>query len=171
MEFITAKPEHLDQICRITDQAKAQMRALGIDQWQNGYPNREGWISDIEKKDAWIAVEQDTVLGAFIFQKEPEASYETIDGAWLTDGNSYAAIPRVCVADESKGKGLAGNMFRHGFQLAGRSGVRSVRIDTHPGNFPMQRALQKAGFQLCGKIRLAGGVDAGAIRLAYERIL
>lgn len=171
MEFIAAKPEHLDRICLITDQAKAQMRALGIDQWQKGYPNREGWISDIEKGDARVAVEQGCVVGAFIFQREAEPSYEHIDGKWLTDGSSYAAIHRVCVADECKGKGLAGSMFHHCFHLAAQIPVRSVRIDTHPGNIPMQRALEKAGFQLCGQIRLAGGVDAGALRLAYERIL
>ena len=67
MEFRLAKMEYLEQMCEITEQAKAQIRRMGFDQWQKGNPSREGWIHDIEEKNAWAAVEGDTVLGLFTF--------------------------------------------------------------------------------------------------------
>ena len=170
MEFVLAEQKYLEDMCRITDQAKAQLKRLGLDQWQKGYPCREVWQSDIENGVTWLAVEDGKVLGTFAFQTTPDPSYGVIDGAWLTEGN-YASMHRVCVADDSKGKGVAGEMFRHGFALAKKLGLPSMRIDTHPGNLPMQRALEKAGFVRCGSIILVGGAEDGDPRIAFERLL
>ena len=170
MEFILATPEHLDEICRITDEAKAQLKRMGVDQWQRGYPAREFWLNDINAQRIWIAVENDKILGAFLFQTTPDASYADIDGAWLTDG-AYATIHRVCVSDDCKGQGVAGKMFAHAFSMAREQGFPSVRIDTHEGNLPMQSALKKAGFRFCGGITLVGGVEAGNPRIGFEYIL
>ena len=170
MDFIIAAGEHLDEMCRITTQAKAQLKGLGLDQWQKGYPSREVWVEDIKNRTAWLAVEEGKVLGVFAFQTTPDVSYGVIDGAWLTD-TPYASMHRVCVSDESKGKGVAGRMFEHGFTMARELGFASMRIDTHPGNQPMQRALKKAGFAPCGTIRLVGGCEDGDERIAFEKIL
>ena len=48
MEFIVASLEHIDRMCEITDQAKRQLKDLGLDQWQQGYPSREVWLTDIQ---------------------------------------------------------------------------------------------------------------------------
>ena len=170
MEFILAKAEHLEEMCRITSEAKAQLKRLGLDQWQKGYPSREVWEEDIKNQMAWLAVEDENVLGVFAFQTTPDVSYGEIDGKWLTDA-PYASMHRVCVSDESKGKGVAGQMFAHGFSMAEKLGFGSVRIDTHPGNMPMQRALKKAGFVPGGTIILKGGSEDGDARIAFERIL
>lgn len=170
MEFIIAKAEHLQEIWRITQEAKAQLKRLGLDQWQSGYPSEEIWAQDIREEAAWLAVEDNKVLGAFAFQTTPDVSYGEIEGKWLTDGE-YASMHRVCVSDDSKGKGVAGRMFQHGFAMAEEMGFASVRIDTHLGNLPMQRALKKAGFISCGTIFLKGGCEDGAERIAFEKIL
>jgi len=170
MEFIIAKTEHLEEMCRITAQAKAQLKALGLDQWQKGYPSKEVWEADITAQSAWLAVENNSVLGVFAFQTTPDPSYSAIDGAWLTD-IPYASMHRVCVSDNSKGKGVAGAMFAFGFQKAREMGFRSMRIDTHPDNHPMKRALEKAGFLPCGTIILKGGCEDGDTRIAFEKIL
>lgn len=170
MEMIRALPEHLDRMCEITDQAKRQLKGLGLDQWQSGYPSREVWLADIREGCAYLAVEEGVPIGAFAFQTTPDLSYGVIDGKWLTDG-AYASMHRVCVADGCKGKGVAGRMFSHGFELARKAGFPAIRIDTHSGNIPMQKALEKAGFMACGKIRLVGGCEEGAVRIAFEKIL
>ena len=170
MEFILAASTHLEDMCRITDQAKAQLKGLGLDQWQKGYPSREVWVEDIKNQTTWLAVENGKVLGAFAFQTTPDPSYGVIDGEWLTN-SPYASMHRVCVSDESKGKGVAGKMFAHGFAMAKELGFASLRIDTHPGNQPMRNALNKAGFTLCGTIRLVGGCEDGDERVAFEKIL
>ncbi|MBE6996413.1 MAG: GNAT family N-acetyltransferase [Ruminococcaceae bacterium] len=170
MEFKLAQAEHLDALWRITEEAKAQLRRLGLDQWQRGYPSREDWVTDVAAGRIWMAVEGNEILGAFLFQSTPDPSYHEIDGAWLSDA-PYAAIHRVCVSDASKGKGVAGQMFQKGFEMARALGRASVRIDTHAGNLPMQSALKKAGFRRCGVITLRGGCEDGNPRVAFEYIL
>lgn len=170
MEFIIAESRHLEDMCRITEEAKAQLKGMGLDQWQKGYPSREVWVEDIKNQMAWLAVEGDKVLGVFAFQTTPDISYGEIDGQWLTD-TPYASMHRVCVSDDSKGKGVAGKMFAHGFVMAKELGFASARIDTHPQNLPMQKALKKAGFQACGTIRLVGGCENGDLRIAFEKLL
>lgn len=93
-----------------------------------------------------------------------------LHGIHHRDG-SYASLHRVCVADESKGKGVAGALFAYAFELARELTLPSVRIDTHPGNLPMRRAMEKAGFLPCGEIRLADGPEAGDLRVAFEKVL
>ncbi|BDF35039.1 N-acetyltransferase [Lachnospiraceae bacterium] len=170
MEFIIASYEQVDRMCEITDMAKRQLKNLGLDQWQKGYPSREVWMEDARAGCTYLAVDGDEILGIFAFQKEPDPSYAVIDGKWLTEGR-YASMHRVCVSDACKGRGVAGKMFEHGFRLAREAGFPSVRIDTHPGNMPMQRALEKSGFVRCGEIVLAEGCEAGDKRIAFERML
>lgn len=170
MEFIIAKKEHIDEMMIITDAAKKQLAGLGLDQWQKGYPSREVWESDAKLGCTQLAVEDGKIMGIFAFQTTPDASYYEINGKWLTDGE-YASMHRVCVADDAKGRGVAGQMFAHGFAMAKELGLPSMRIDTHPGNIPMQRALIKAGFSACGEIRLVGGCEDGDLRIAFEKVL
>jgi len=49
--------------------------------------------------------------------------------------------------------------------------MKSIRIDTHEGNLPMQSALKKAGFIRCGRIFLQGGAEDGDPRIAFEKLL
>lgn len=170
MEFIKAQKEHLDQMCIITDQAKKQLAGLGLDQWQKGYPSREVWENDMKEQMAWLAVEDDKILGQFAFQTTPDVSYGEIEGAWLSNGD-YASMHRVCVAEGTRGRGIAGQMFAFGFSMAKELGFPSMRIDTHPGNLPMQHALKKAGFQACGIIHLKGGCEDGDPRIGFECLL
>ncbi len=171
MDFRVAKRMDLSRIWEITNMAKAQLKGLGLDQWQTGYPSLEIWQEDIAAGMCFVAEDEGQILGAFAYQVTPDVSYGVIEnGAWLTD-MPYASMHRVIVADGCKGKGIAGKMFAYGFSMAKRDGFGSVRIDTHPGNIPMQHALKKAGFKACGDIYLAVGPEKGERRIGFERLL
>lgn len=165
-----ATPKDLEMICRITEEAKESLRGLGLSQWQKGYPCREVWVRDIEERNGYVAVEEEEVLGVFAYQEALDASYGSIRGKWLQE-KPYASMHRVCVALKARGRGVAGQLFSHGCMLAKESGFAAVRIDTHPGNLPMQSALLKAGFQKCGTIHLAAGPEAGDERIGFEKLL
>lgn len=167
------KAEHVDRVCEITDQAKAQLAGLGLSQWQKGYPNREVWESDVETGMGRVVVDDDgQVIAAYAFQTAPDASYFEIKGMWMTPiADPYASVHRVAVADGCKGKGVAKQIFAESFREAREQGFRSVRIDTHPGNEPMKRALAKSGFTKCGEITLVGGSEDGDLRIAFETMV
>lgn len=173
MTIIPLQAEHVDRVCEITDQAKAQLAGLGLSQWQKGYPNREIWESDVATGMGRVVIDEDgRVLAAYAFQTTPDSSYFDIKGMWMTGiADPYASVHRVAVADGCKGKGIARLIFEESFREARELGLRSVRIDTHPGNEPMKRALAKSGFTKCGDIVLAEGVEAGDGRIAFETMV
>lgn len=170
MNIRRAQRTDLDAICDITDQAKLSIAAMGFDQWQQGYPNREIWKQDIDEGLAYVAVDRGEVVGMFRYSVDPEAAYEAIEGRWLTE-DPYASIHRCAVNQECRGQGIINALFEYACKMAAADGMRSVRIDTHPDNSPMKRALEKAGFELCGTVVLVDGVEAGGTRVAFEKLL
>ena len=171
MKFRTARPGDEVGMNLLYEQAKETMRALGIDQWQKGVPGVETACADIASGVARVAEENGIIAATYTFVPGGEEGYRKIEGAWLTEGEDYAAMHRVAISLECRGSGLAGELVRAVLREARGRGFSSVRVDTHPGNIPMQKMLSKYGFTLCGTIHLVGGPDDGAARLAYERIL
>ena len=154
LNYRTAQTADLPAMMKMVEEAKEGFRARNIDQWQKGEPNEQGLTEGIEKS---------VVPG-------PEADYAVIDGAWLND-EPYFAFHRVCVSEAHKGKGLAASLFSYSEAFAKEKGVRNIRIDTHPDNLSMQKALAKNGYTFCGKITLCSGSEAGDPRFAYQKIL
>lgn len=98
------------------------------------------------------------IAGVFYFAKENDPTYEKIyDGAWL-NRNEYAVIHRIAVAKQ--GRGVSAFCFDYCYNA-----FPNLKIDTHKNNIPMQKALAKNGFSLCGKIYL----DNGEERIAYQK--
>ena len=173
-KVVPGKEEDLDQSFRIALQAKAQLASLGVDQWQKSYPEPEVWREDVRMGRLYTVVDEerpDQVLGAAAFTIGADPSYASIQGAWLTGGDTaYGVLHRVCVSDPAKGQGIAGILFDGALAMVRAAGARSLRIDTHEGNLPMRRALEKSGFTPCGIIILKEGAEAGDPRIAYEKL-
>ncbi len=163
-----AAADTLPEIQKVFDQARAAIAALGIDQWQDGYPSDQRLIQDIEQSMGYALMLGGKVVGYFVLMITPEPTYATVyDGAWLTEGNSYVTLHRVALSDELRGSGAADLVVSYAIARALRMGAESVRIDTHEGNLRMRRFLDKQGFAVCGNIRL----ESGAMRVGYERDL
>ncbi len=92
------------------------------------------------------------------------------EGEWLTDG-PYATVHRCAVDPTCRGRGIIGELFAFACEKAAAEGMASVRIDTHADNAPMRRAVEKFGFIPCGDITLREGPEAGAPRIAFEKVL
>jgi hypothetical protein len=102
-----AVQEDMTAIMSVFAQARAAIAALGIDQWQDGYPTEAHIGADIEKGYAYVLCTGGTVQGYFAMIGEPEPTYARIyDGAWLTDG-AYTTVHRVAMSDALRGKGGA----------------------------------------------------------------
>ena len=162
-----AESRDLDAIVAVVAHARAAIRALGIDQWQDGYPEPEIIAADIAVGIGRVFEIDGRVAGYLALADGIEPVYKHIDGAWLTEG-SYLTVHRMCVDDSFRGTGLSVRMLALAEETARASGLASVRADTHRGNIVMQKLLQKCGFQRCGEV--AYPVSAGdPIRIAYEK--
>ena len=156
--------DDIDDIMKIIGQAKNRMNKMGLDQWQDGYPDEETIRNDKRKHQAVIVKNWfgPAAYAAIVFDKDPY--YEKIDGKWLSEGEPYVVVHRLAVADEYLGLDLAKHILRFAERKARAKGVRWFRIDTHHDNIPMRNLIRDFGFTFCGVVQVRDGK-----RMAYEK--
>lgn len=162
----------LPNVMPIYEEARASIRELGIDQWQNGYPMQSDIEADIAKGEAWCVELDGEIVGSFALILGGEPLYDVIEnGAWITDSDSaaakYAAIHRIAIRRARRGSGISTAVVDFTKERAAAKGKLSVRVDTHYGNVIMRRMVEKHGFKECGTIHLANGDP----RVGYEFVI
>ena len=155
---------------------RAALQALGIDQWQGGYPHRAVVEADVTRGESYVAKDGDLAVATMMVGFSGERIYDFITaGAWLTDSSSadpgYGVVHRVAVALAHRGRGAASFLLEQAESLTWQEGLASVRIDTHPGNAPMRRLLLKRGYAECGTVYIDHAEGATPDRVAYEKLL
>ena len=165
-----AEKRDFDSIMLLISHARKAIARLGIDQWQDGYPEPEVIKSDIENGIGWVFEVEGRIAGYMVPLTAPEPIYKQLAGKWLQNGMPYLTVHRMAIDDGFRGTGLSMQMFAFAGELARKKQLASIRADTHTGNLAMRRLLDKCGFTYCGDVRYP--VTAGdPVRVAYEKIL
>ncbi|MEG1428056.1 MAG: GNAT family N-acetyltransferase [Oscillospiraceae bacterium] len=163
-----AEDKDIPKILEIYQSAVDALRESGIDQWQNGYPNETSARRDIDLGISRICEDEGKIVATAAAYVGNELTYDRIfEGAWCTDSREYGIVHRIAVSPEFKKGGIASRFMEFTAELAKKSGVNSLRCDTHRNNFLMQKTLKKNGYVYCGIIYL----EDGAERFGYEKIL
>ncbi|MDO5044117.1 MAG: GNAT family protein [Coriobacteriia bacterium] len=162
----------LDRVMEIIESAREFIRTQHIDQWLDGYPSEADIVHDIENGWSYVLENADKeIVGTEAVSFDGEPLYDKVyDGAWEYEG-PFAVVHRLANDPKLHGQGFSGLLFAGAEALAIARHVRIMRVDTHPGNIPMRRALRKAGYKRIGKIRLEKGVEAGQERIAFEKYI
>ena len=145
----------------IYSSAKRFMKESGNpNQWSGDHPNGEDVRLGIEKGVSYVCEDEGEIIATFYFETNADdPTYRKIyDGNWKNDA-PYAVIHRIAV--KYNGRGIGDFCINECFKL-----FPNLRIDTHRDNIPMQRCLNKLGFEYCGIIYLTNGKE----RLAYHKI-
>lgn len=167
MIFRQSVESDIPGIMDIIHQAQAYFKEQGIDQWQNGYPNREVILNDIKNHYGYVLLNDDRIVGTVSVSFDGEKTYESIyHGNWISH-QEYAVIHRLAVDSNFKGTGLSSIMLKHIEEMCLQKGVHSIKLDTHKDNHSMQKLVKKNGFQYCGIIYLQDQSE----RIAFEKIL
>ena len=163
-----AEKKDIDRIMQIIADARESIGRLGIDQWQYGYPTRDIVKEDISLSRSFVVADDEGhVCATFALMLNGEPTYKKIYcGSWLGDGE-YLALHRIAIESTHKGKGIAEQIIAFICEYGTENGYSSVRVDTHMGNAPMRRMLEKNGFEYCGTIHLLDGQP----RVAYEKLV
>jgi GNAT superfamily N-acetyltransferase len=154
-----------DIIWEILQQAIAQRKKDGSDQWQNGYPNLQTVHDDINNGNGYVLVDQGKIIAyaAIIIGIEP--TYIDIKGKWLSNENCVV-VHRVATEASFKGKGIATQLFLLIEKFCIEKEIFSIKVDTNFDNLPMLRILEKLKYSYCGDIFFNG-----ASRKAFEKVL
>ncbi|ETA82630.1 GNAT family N-acetyltransferase [Youngiibacter fragilis] len=167
MKLRKSEIRDLPEILAIIGDAKGFLKSQGLDQWQSTYPSEEDIMKDIECGYSHVLEDDGRIMCTGAILETSEKFYEVIyGGSWITDGR-YMTIHRLATRSDSRGKGTASRFMEETALLCREKGLPSIRIDTHSGNLPMQRMLEKNGFIRCGTIIFG---DEGE-RIAFEKVL
>lgn len=155
----------LISIMEIINEGKEFLKSNNINQWQNGYPNEEVILNDINNNESYIIENNGEVLGTTALSFRGERTYDKIyEGKWISTGD-YAVIHRIAVSRVKGRKNIGTEILKKSEEICLSKGINNIKIDTHENNKAMQRLLLKNNYKYCGIIYL---VD-GSKRMAFEK--
>ena len=130
----------------IINQAKAHLRAQGIDQWQTGYPDRDCLERDVRTGKGYFLEEDGIPLGYLCVDFDGEPAYDHLNGTWARE-EPYVVVHRLALSDAARGRGAAGTAFQLVEDLCRDRGVREFRVDTDAGIHKLHHIVPKQGLQ------------------------
>jgi GNAT superfamily N-acetyltransferase len=149
-----AKMEDLDEIEAIVNEVVKEMNAVGNYQWDEVYPLRENFKTDIDNGELWVACENNgtgKVLGMSALTEEQSIEYK--ECGW--DISIPAIVMhRTAVSTAAQRRGVAQMFFAKQDEISRRRGYNLCRVDTNRDNLPMQASIKKAGYEYSGDVRL-----------------
>lgn len=146
-----ATPSELPEALEIIDAAKKLLHDEGVDQWQNGYPDKACIQQDIQEGKGYFALSGKKKLGYLCIDFDGEPAYEHLKGTWETD-EPYVVVHRLALSKDARGKGLSETVLSLVDDIARERGVHSFRVDTDEDNQRMKHILGKLGFEYRGTI-------------------
>ena len=158
----------IDTIWNLLEKGIEKRKEEGSNQWQDGYPNRDVVVNDINNEyGLMVENESNEIVGYLAMIADIEPAYEEIKGEWLSPkGEKYVVFHRLIVDQNNPIKGLATWILKEVEQLVFNKGIKSIKVDTNFDNVGMLRVFEKLGYQQCGKVYFRGSE-----RLAFEKIL
>ena len=152
--------DDLEIISQLAAKARARMQADGLMQWPGNYPDQKTFEKDISQGGLYVYKQGDRIVASISILPENDDAYKEI--RWLKDHS--LVIHRVVVDPDSQKQGIGLALFEFARTLAKTHHYLSIKVDTHPKNFKMQRLITKAGY-------VAVGYLPSINRLAYELVL
>jgi len=68
MRLQPSAPADISSIVQIIEAAKAHLAFLKIDQWQNGYPNKEQIENDVTNNESYVVLnDEQTIIATAMF--------------------------------------------------------------------------------------------------------
>lgn len=149
MEYRRAKIKNVDAVCGIVASAIAEMERNNIFQWDEHYPRRKDFLTDIENKQLFVGEEEDKIAVIFTVNSYYDDQYE--NGVWKYEGSEFRVIHRLCVAPEFQNRGIAKNTLEYIENKLRAEGVESIRLDVFCAN-PYALALYRGrGYETVGE--------------------
>lgn len=102
---------------------------------------------------------RETIVAQFAVCFGEDQAYGHIDGSWLNE-EPYVTLHRVAATGAVRG--VAPKLLTWAVKQYG-----NVRCETHPNNYAMQRACEKANYYRCGEVLLADR-EFDRLRIAYQ---
>ena len=141
----------------------AAMRAAGIEQWDEVYPNAEVIAKDIAGGTVEVLCDGPEIVACITIDSHLEAMWQGLD--WTPQSEPAAAVHRLMVHPSQQGRGIARQLMRHAEAVARQRGCRSIRLDTFPQNPAAMALYPGLGYRSTGRAMMRKGEFIGFEKL------
>ncbi len=155
-----AKLKDLDTLVKIASYTRNDMIRHGLNQWLGNYPSIDYFKKDYKDKGLYVYLIDGEIVASISILPENESAYKEL--TWLKDNS--LVIHRLLVNPDYQNRGIAKELFQFAINKAKKENYQSIKIDTHPDNFKMQKLILKFDFKKIGYLSKIN-------RLAYELVL
>ena len=139
----------------LKDACVAQMRAQGIDQWDDVYPSVALFQADLSAGTVQVARGDGALLGAFTLDAKLDPLWADMD--WQPPAGPVAAVHRLMVHPAQQGRGLGRQLMARAESLAKQNGACAIRLDAFTAN-PAALALYAGlGYRRTGGAQMRKG--------------
>ena len=167
MEFRLAKEVDREKIEKIYEDGSLKLKSLGINQWQgNEKPNLNNFSNLNENKIIYVLEDKEIIVSTLIIYDKDQDYENNLVGTWNSP-KPYVALHRIATLSGARKKGYGRKIIEFAESYARENNFKSVRIDTHRENKPMQNLLSSMEYNFVGLVFLDGKRE----RFAYEKVL
>ncbi len=135
---------------RLTEACAADLRSKGIYQWNEHYPSREAFRTDLKRGELWVLKPEGRLIGTVVLSKVMDAEYRAVE--WLSPSVDNRYVHRLAVLPEFQGRGYARKLMDHVEARAREEGAASIRLDTFSQNKRNQRFYEQRGYTRLGSV-------------------
>jgi len=139
----------------LKDACIAGMRAAGIEQWDEAYPDAAGFTRDLAAGTLHVLREGEVILGCFTLDTTHDPLWQGM--AWEVPAESAAVVHRLMVHPAAQGRGLARRLMAHAESLARARGFRAVHLDCFTANPAALRLYERLGYRRVGTAMMRKG--------------
>lgn len=165
MKITLAIPENLDSIMEMYASCVEGMLNLGIDQWDEHYPNRKIIEQDIKEACYYIGTLNNEIIAGMRVDNVQDPTY--LDINWKDKTNNFMVVHRLGSKNKVWNMGIGKKMMVFAENIAIKSGCSSFRLDTYSHNPKAMEFYKKSGYQLLGNINLKPDKD---IYYCFEKV-
>lgn len=164
MEIRDALYDDAPALLQLTRECIGAMRAAGIEQWDEVYPDAGVIERDIRAGTLAVMVEEGRVIACITVDRNMDPLWKDLD--WDTAGDPAAVVHRLMVHPSQQGRGLAKQFMLHAETVARGMGCRSIRLDSFLQNPAAMALYPRLGYRRTGTATMRKGPFAG-----FEKLL
>jgi ribosomal protein S18 acetylase RimI-like enzyme len=154
MEIIKAGKDDLSKISKMYKDAIDNLNHIGINQWDEIYPNKFTLKDDIDKQELYKIICGEELLGAVVINIETDEEYA--NGNFEDD--NYAVVHRLCVDPEYQNQKIGYNAMIMIEKLLKKQGISSIRLDAFSKNPFSLKMYEKLGYKKVGNAQWRKGL-------------
>jgi len=145
-----AKISEITDIITISKTCAQHMIDKGIYQWNDCYPSKEHFETDIERDELFVLELGHKVAGTIVISTLMDEEYKHVQ--WLTPNGNNIYIHRLSIHPENQGRGHAQVLMNFAEDFAKAKNFDSVRLDTFSQNMRNQKFYETRGYTRLGDI-------------------